>query len=83
MQEPDASYRNGTAQFTPSDTSPAYYLDTSHVTIIGGSRGRRRRPPRIQFFHFRIHFHRKVPASEVGAPPQQEIPDPPLTILTR
>ena len=36
------------------------------------------RPPNgIQFFHFRIRFHRKVPASEVGAP-QREILDPPL-----
>ena len=40
---------------------------------IGGSRGRCRRPhpppPNgIKFFHFRIRFHQKVPASEVGAP---------------
>ena len=40
-------------------------------------------PNRIQFFHFRICFHQKVPTLEVGAPqqlgaPQWEILDPPL-----
>ena len=45
------------------------------ILISGGSMMRRRRflpppPQRTQFFHFRIHFHQKVPASEVGAAPR-------------
>ena len=47
---------------------------------IGGSRGGACRvhatPYGTQFFHFRIHFHRKAPASEVH--PLREILDPPL-----
>ena len=37
---------------------------------IGGSGGRARRTPPFgtQFFRFCIHFHRKVPTSEVHAP---------------
>ena len=41
-------------------------------------------PNGIQFFRFRICFHQKVPALEVGTPPmarhppQREILDPPL-----
>ena len=40
--------------------------------IIGGSRGGvpgARPPYGTQFFRFRIHFHQKVPTSEVHAPP--------------
>ena len=53
----------------------------------GGGRCRRTSPNRINFFCFRICFHRKVYVSEVGAPPngsappQQEILDPPLISL--
>ena len=41
-------------------------------------------PYGTQFFHFRIHFHRKAPVLEVRTPPMgarpplQEILDPPL-----
>ena len=35
-------------------------------------------PYGTQFFRFRIHFWRKVPASEVHAPPLREILDLPL-----
>ena len=48
------------------------HMCTRYV-VIGGSRGGAAGMPpppnRIHFFHFRIHFHRKVYASEVGAPP--------------
>ena len=56
---------------------------------IGGSRGRARRTPPpygTQFFRFCIHFHQKVPMSEVHAPPNgctpplREILDPPLFV---
>ena len=44
----------------------------NHTLIIGGSRGGGHAwcipPYGTQFFHFRIHFHRKVPTSEVHAP---------------
>ena len=33
-----------------------------------GGRARRTPPYGTQFFRFRIHFHRKVPTSEVHAP---------------
>ena len=50
-----------------------YTAHTGQVSqCIGGSRGHRQRPPppnRIHFFRFRIHFHRKVYASQVCAPP--------------
>ena len=55
--------------------------------LIGGSRGAcpAHAPHGTQFFRFRIHFHRKVPTSEVHAPPLmgarpalREILDPPL-----
>ena len=41
------------------------------MVYIGGSRGRARctSPYGTQFFHFRIHFHQKVPISEVHTPP--------------
>ena len=55
---------------------------------IGGSRGgacpAHAHPYGTQFFRFRIHFHRKVPMSEVHTPPNRctpplrEILDPPL-----
>ena len=40
-------------------------------------------PNRINFFRFRIRFHRKVYALEVGAPPQREILDPPLILMLK
>ena len=58
-------------------------IDTVHWRIQGGAAGARP-PNRINFFRFRIRFRQKVYASEVGAPqrvgapPQQEILDPPL-----
>ena len=62
---------------------------TNFITIIGGSRGACPvyTPHGTQFFHFCIHFHQKVPTSEVHAPPNGcmpplwEILDPPLTIV--
>ena len=36
--------------------------------------GRPPPPNRINCFHFRIHFHRKVYVSEVGAPPNGSVP---------
>ena len=38
------------------------YFDNSLADLGGGC------APGTQFFHFRIHFHRKVPTSEVHAP---------------
>ena len=35
-------------------------------------------PNRTKFFRFYICFQQKVPVSEVGAPPQRKILDPPL-----
>ena len=54
-----------------------------------GGRGRHMPPYGTQFFHFRIHFHQKVPTSEVHAPPLtgarplREILDPPLNYLNK
>ena len=46
--------------------------DMSSVITSGGStfKNFRRTPPTYgtQFFHFRIHLHRKVPVSEAHAP---------------
>ena len=59
------------------------------MLFIGGSRVGRagaRRPYGTQFFHFRIHFHQKVPVSAVHAPPTgahlplREILDLPLLL---
>ena len=88
------------AEQTPNDPGskifkirswPTFHIMTylpCYIQIdIGGSRGRlaRRTPPYgTQFFCFRIHFHWKVPMSEVHAPPNGctppygEILDPPL-----
>ena len=41
---------------------------------IGWSRGRAPPPNGTQFFHFRIHFHQKAPASEVDAPHRVDAP---------
>ena len=53
--------------------------------LVGSVPGARPPPPPpphgTQFFHFRIHFHRKVPTSEVHAPlmgARPPILDPPL-----
>ena len=57
-----------------------YKADGKHWRIQGGAAGARPLN-RIQFFHFCICFCRKVPTSEVGAPPpQREILDPPLVM---
>ena len=40
-----------------------------HWRIRGGAAGAPPPPNRIHFFRFHIRFHRKVYASEVGAPP--------------
>ena len=53
--------------------------DKKHSFIhSGGSRGgrclRTTPPNEIQFFHFHIHFHQKVSASEVGTPPLGSAP---------
>ena len=44
--------------------------------VIGGSRGAcaGHAPYGTQFFHFHIHFHQKVPTSEVHAPPNRCTP---------
>ena len=89
------------ALFTPSDIGRYHRaisvfdididIHTKHWRIWGG-RARRTPPPPhgTQFFHFHIHFHRRVPMSEVHAPPPlmgarpppppplREILDPPL-----
>ena len=44
-------------------------LSTIHWRIFGGACRVHATPYGTQFFHFRIHFHRKVPASEVHTPP--------------
>ena len=48
------------------------------VCCIGGSEGGWCRahatPYGTQFFHFRIHFHRKAPTSEVHTPPNECMP---------
>ena len=58
--------------FRDSDTSIRYIL-------IGGSRGACQHTPpyRTQFFHFRIHFHWKVPTLEAKPPPQNGSTPPP------
>ena len=48
-----------------------------HISLADlGGRARRTPPHRTQFFHFRIHFHQKVPTSEVHAPPNACTPPP-------
>ena len=49
-----------------------YSLHKTEIPIIGGSGGgacpAHAPPYGTQFFHFHIHFHQKVPTSEVHAP---------------
>ena len=50
---------------------------TQHALAdLGGRRARRMSPYGTQFFHFRIHFHQKVPMSEVHACPNRCTPPP-------
>ena len=52
---------------------PGYEATSINITIAwiqGGASGVRPPPNRIQFFRFRMCFHRKAPTSEVGAAPQ-------------
>ena len=44
-------------------------LESNHWRIREAPPARAPLPNRINFFRFRIRFHRKVYASEVGAPP--------------
>ena len=63
-----------------STTDFEVLIPFTSLANLGGVPGTR--PPYgTQFFHFRIHFHRKVPTSEVHAPPPREILDPPLHLV--
>ena len=72
---------NGFLFDKPNDPKPVCYTHylRQFIISIGGSRGACRvhaTPYGTQFFRFRIHFHRKVPASEVYAPPNGCTPPP-------
>ena len=90
----DSNYRTRRFETNPTSSRIPLMSGLTHmpkltripIFCIGGSRGRAGRTPPYgtQFFCFHIHFCRKVPMSEVHAPPNgstpplREILDPPL-----
>ena len=52
--------------------SPSIKIYNLALVDSGGALPAHPPPNGIQFFHFCIHFHQKVPASKVGTPPNRK-----------